>query len=94
MESRVMVRIPALLVGLILSGAATAQPVSGPYVAGAGGINLRAPQSMTIEPPKPAPTQSQTEAAPVPNLGATASGSAGYGFGNGWRMEVEGSRRR
>ncbi len=77
-----------------------AQPVTGPYVAGSAGINLRAPQTFTVDPARPTPGPSapgfpSTIAnEPKPPLGSASAGSLGYGFGNGWRMEVEGGRRR
>jgi OOP family OmpA-OmpF porin len=80
-------------IGLMASAVVAAQPVSGPYVAGAGGINFRAPQTVTAE--RPAAPASQGTATNVPSsIDPVGSGSAGYGLGNGWRVEVEGSRRR
>lgn len=67
-----------------------AQPVSGLYVAGSAGINLRQSQTITTEQGRLAPSLNETN----PSFGATAVGGLGYGFGNGWRMEVEGGRRR
>jgi hypothetical protein len=72
-----------LLIGaLLLPAAAGAQPVSGFYLGGAGGVTL---------------PQGHVDAKPAPNLsldpGPAAVGSAGYGFGNGVRAEVEGDYR-
>lgn len=67
-----------------------AQPVSGLYVAGSAGINLRSSQTITTEQARPAPSLKETN----PSFGAAAVGGLGYGFGNGWRMEIEGGRRR
>ncbi len=72
-----------------------AQPVSGPYVAGAGGLNLQAPARVTPDKPIELPRPAETAAPAIPStIGAATTGSVGYGFGNGWRMEVEGNRRR
>lgn len=67
-----------------------AQPVSGLYVAGSAGINLRSQQTVTTERGRAAPNLNETN----PSFGAAAVGGLGYGFGNGWRMEIEGGRRR
>lgn len=87
-------RLIGFLVGLGMAAAAplAAQPVSGLYVAGSVGMNFPRSQSITAE--SAAPKPAQTDAAPLPNIGATTMGGVGYGFGNGWRMEVEGGRRR
>ena len=78
--------------GLMVPAFVAAQPVSGLYVAGAAGMNFPRSQTITTETGLPKPAQ--IEASPLPNLGAVGVGGVGYGFGNGWRMEVEGGRRR
>ncbi len=72
---------------IMLAGAATAQPVTGPYVSLGGGGNLL--QDETIR---------QNENFPGSKLrfdiGETGVGAVGYGFGNGFRVEIEGNYRR
>jgi outer membrane protein OmpA-like peptidoglycan-associated protein len=77
--------------GLVLiSTAAFAQPVTGLYIGGAGGVNLLENQRIRAFYPS-----SVTKTAPSPsgmayNLGYTGLGSIGWGLGNGVRLEVEG----
>ncbi|WP_426957141.1 OmpA family protein [Muricoccus radiodurans] len=77
---------------LALPGAALAQPISGLYIAGAGGANWLMDSDAT-----------SSSAAVRANFGNgsiefetgwVALGSLGWGFGNGLRLEVEGSYRR
>jgi outer membrane protein OmpA-like peptidoglycan-associated protein len=80
---------------------ATAQPVTGPYISGAGGLNYREDQGIhssvsTLVPGGSAGTNvayGQGQAAIRTDLGYGFLGAAGWGLGNGWRFEVEGSYR-
>jgi len=84
---------------LLLPGIVAAQPVSGLYVAGAGGVNQRSEGVVTIGPALTAPAQASPPGTTLPSpgsgsgVGSTGLGSIGFGFGNGFRLEVEGSRR-
>ena len=76
---------------VLLPGTASAQPVTGLYIGGAGGGNF-----MQREFSKDVriggtrfPLGTQTSFDP----GAAAVGSVGYGFGNGLRIELEGDYR-
>lgn len=78
---------------VLLSTAAMAQPVSGLYVGGAGGVGFL--QNQRIRGISPAGV---TALAPSPagmgyKTGWVGLASVGYGFGNGVRLEVEGSVR-
>src|ERR1700722_1234244 len=66
------------------SHAASAQPVTGPYVAGGAGYNIESSQKAKDFAAKPGETKIVT------NNGWTGEASLGYGFGNGFRAEVEG----
>jgi len=72
------------------AGAVVAQPVSGPYVAGSIGLNFRPPQTITPAPETAPPALEEQ----TPSPQGLGTGSLGYGFGNGWRLELEGGRRR
>jgi outer membrane protein OmpA-like peptidoglycan-associated protein len=65
------------------AGAALAQPISGPYVAGGLGYNWM--QNVDIRNSGGAKFET--------GGGAAAVGSVGWGFGNGLRVEVEGNYR-
>jgi OmpA-OmpF porin, OOP family len=70
------------------SHAASAQPVTGPYVAGGFGYNIAGGQkakNVTVN-----HTGSPDEAKITTKNGWTGEASLGYGFGNGFRAEVEG----
>jgi outer membrane protein OmpA-like peptidoglycan-associated protein len=74
----------------LLSTTALAQPVTGLYIGGAGGVNLLENQRIRAFYPS-----STTKTAPSPsgmayNLGYTGLGSIGWGLGNGVRLEVQG----
>ena len=75
------------LLALATSGAALAQPVSGPYISLGGGGNLLQDEQLR-----------QNENFPGSKLrfdvGETGVGSVGYGFGNGFRVELEGNWRQ
>ncbi|WP_428393126.1 OmpA family protein [Lichenicoccus sp.] len=84
--------------GLISSGAvwaallatdprALAQPVTGLYVAGAGGANYLQDETVRLSPAFPGGRDRF-------DFGYTGLGSVGYGFGDGVRVEVEGNYRR
>jgi len=91
MEFEMIVRDAACLVfagtTLLAASAASAQPVSGPYVSlGAGGNLLQDERTR------------QNENFPNGKLifddpGAAGAVAAGYGFGNGFRVEIEGNFR-
>ena len=69
--------------------AASAQPITGLYVAGEGGYGLLVRQKVNgLDTPK-----SSTEGWLQTNGGAEGLGSLGWGFGNGLRVEVEGDYR-
>ncbi len=77
----------ALLGGVLMAGAAQAQPFQGVYVGAGAGYNL--PQNVavgTVLPTNPRTTLNTKG-------GAVALGSVGYGFGNGLRLELEGNYR-
>ncbi len=84
----------ALMSTLLLSNAASAQPISGLYVGAAGGaaflqnerIRGFSPSGVTATAPSPTGMAYKT--------GYAGLGSLGYGFGNGVRVELEGSYRR
>jgi OmpA-OmpF porin, OOP family len=66
------------------SHAASAQPVTGPYIAGGAGYNIESSQKAKDFTAKPGNTKIITK------NGWTGEASVGYGFGNGFRAEVEG----
>jgi len=71
-----------------VSHAASAQPVTGYYVAGGAGLDIA--ESQKAKDIYANGAQSPDEARIDLNNGFTGEGSVGYGFGNGWRIEVEG----
>jgi len=77
-----------LACGSVLGAAsvAVAQPVTGLYVAGAGGANFKQEQSVRLSPVWPGGRDEY-------KTGVTGVGSVGWGFGNGFRVEVEGNYR-
>jgi len=69
--------------------AARAQPVSGFYVGGAGGVTLSQPQS--VQTPRSTDDSAASRAnAEINAPGPAVEGSAGWGFGNGFRTEAQG----
>ncbi len=80
--------VSATLLGvpLALADTACAQPVSGLYVGGGGGVNLLQDETVRLSPAFPGGKERF-------DVGTLALGSAGYGFGNGLRLEAEGSWR-
>jgi outer membrane protein OmpA-like peptidoglycan-associated protein len=84
----------ALVSAVVLSTAASAQPISGLYVGAAGGAGFLqnerirgfSPPGITATAPSPSGMAYKT--------GYVGLGSLGYGFGNGVRVEIEGSYRR
>ena len=71
---------------LLVAGAARAQPVTGPYVAAAGGANLLQDEEVRLSPEFPGGKDRWS-------VGEVGLGSVGYGFGNGARVELEGNWR-
>ena len=71
----------------VIAGAAHAQPVTGLYVAGAGGGNYLQDETVRLSPAFPGGRDRF-------DIGYTGLGSVGYGFGNGVRIELEGNYRR
>jgi OOP family OmpA-OmpF porin len=79
----------ALLVATIMALplAAKAQPISGLYIGGGGGVNIMHDEDARVNSPVPAvnyKTKLPTRVGPAVNL------SMGYGLGNGLRAEIEG----
>jgi OOP family OmpA-OmpF porin len=72
----------------LTASAAAAQPVSGVYVGGAGGVGFL--QDEQVSGAFVSPTDHGTARY---NPGYVGLGSIGYGFGNGVRLELEGSLR-
>jgi hypothetical protein len=79
---------------LTAATAAYAQPVSGFYVQGSGGLALPEQQPVTLPPGTPGTADTSVDgtadAAINGKPGAAESGSAGWGIGDGVRMEIEG----
>ena len=71
---------------LLFDRAAQAQPIQGPYVAGAGGFDL--PQNTMATPPLPGFGTGKLRL--ERNGGFALLGSGGYALGDGWRFELEG----
>lgn len=69
-----------------LPGLALAQPVTGLYVAGAGGANLLQDEEVRLSPSFPGGKLRW-------DAGYAGLASVGYGFGNGARVEIEGNFR-
>ena len=85
-KTNVRYRIAALaIMAAALPPSVQAQPVSGLYIGGGGGVNIMQNESDA--------SVNGVAAAPGKGLqmdvGATAVGSVGWGFGNGLRTEVE-----
>ena len=72
----------------LFSHAAFAQPVTGPYIAGAGGYNIESSQKAKHIYFNN--TGVADSAKIVTKNGWTGEASLGYGFGNGFRAEIEG----
>ncbi|MDE8346652.1 MAG: outer membrane beta-barrel protein, partial [Acidocella sp.] len=68
--------------------AASAQPVTGPYVSGGAGYSIEGQQKAKdfIVNNVGQPNEARVDL----RNGYTGEFSAGYGFGNGWRVELEG----
>ncbi|WP_439597026.1 OmpA family protein [Falsiroseomonas sp.] len=79
---------------LALPVAANAQPISGLYIGGGAGVNLRQESDITLSPSMASviPGVPRTGTAEF-NYGYVGVISLGYGFGNGVRAEIEGSYR-
>ncbi len=90
MTRRARFRLGTLLCTTLLAAAggraAHAQPVTGLYVAGAGGVNLLQDEEVRLSPSFPG---GKLRFDP----GWAGLGSVGYGFGNGVRVELEGNDR-
>ena len=97
----------ALLVATVLAApiAAMAQPITGPYIAGGGGVNYREDQDFGQILGKAGPYRgfnlgnggngdSNSGLKLKSQIGWVALGSVGYGFGNGFRVEIEGDYRQ
>jgi outer membrane protein OmpA-like peptidoglycan-associated protein len=67
--------------------AASAQPVTGPYISLGGGANLLQDETLKLNDAFPAGKLRFDTA------GAAGIGAVGYGFGNGFRVELEGDWR-
>jgi len=79
---------------LALPLAAQAQPVTGLYVAGAGGANWQNSEAVNVGASAiGAATTNAFSARFGTNTGWLVLGSIGWGFGNGLRLEAEGSYR-
>ncbi len=82
--SRYLLPLAAMV---MVTGAALAQPVTGPYVSLGGGANFLQDERIR-ENPFFAPSKLSFQ------TGEAGSGAVGYGFGNGFRVEIEGNYRR
>ncbi len=71
-----------------LSHAASAQPVTGPYVAGGAGYNMESSQKGKDIYVNRTGVPDETKI--ITKNGWTGEASLGYGFGNGFRAELEG----
>jgi OmpA-OmpF porin, OOP family len=92
-DPRLMKVVVTFAVLVLTAVAARAQPVSGLYVQGSGGLALPRQQSVTpaSTTPGPPPTSAAAAAAAINGSpGAAQTASAGWGLGNGFRLEVEG----
>jgi OmpA-OmpF porin, OOP family len=85
---RSMAPVLVLAGTLSASWSATADPVTGFYVGGGGGVNF-----MQEEPVTNLGSVSTGSLNLNMGVGAVGVGSVGYGFGNGFRMELEGAYR-
>jgi OmpA-OmpF porin, OOP family len=82
-----LLAVTTLAAPFALSHAASAQPVTGPYVAGGAGYNLEeSPKAKNIYLNGPTTDSGHI----TMHNGFTGEASLGYGFGNGWRAELEG----
>ena len=78
----------------LMSTAAMAQPISGIYVAGAGGVGfLQNEQKRGAFIVGKGPVSNGATTTDGYKTGFVGLGSVGYGFGNGVRLEIEGSDR-
>jgi OmpA-OmpF porin, OOP family len=75
---------------LAFSHAASAQPVTGPYVSLGAGYNIESSQRAKNIFVNGVGSQSAGVGHIVTNNGYDVTGAVGYGFGNGWRAELEG----
>ena len=85
--SRVGLMSAAASAAICLAGAASAQPVTGPYVSLGGGGNLLQDETLRLNENFPGNKLRY-------DVGETGVGAAGYGFGNGFRVELEGNWRQ
>ena len=82
-----LLAVTTLAAPFALSHAASAQPVTGPYVAGGAGYNLEeSPKAKNIYLNGPTTDSGHI----TMHNGFTGEASLGYGFGNGFRAELEG----
>jgi outer membrane protein OmpA-like peptidoglycan-associated protein len=79
--------LPVAVAGVVLSGAAMAQPVTGPYVSLGGGGNLTQDEALRLNENFPGSKLRF-------DVGEAGVGALGYGFGNGFRVELEGDWRQ
>jgi outer membrane protein OmpA-like peptidoglycan-associated protein len=89
LETRLMSRYatPLTAAMVLVSSAALAQPVTGPYVSLGGGANFLQDERIRENPFFP-PSKLSFQ------TGEDGIGAIGYGFGNGFRVEIEGDYRR
>ena len=86
----VLLAATVLAAPLAFSHAASAQPVTGPYVSLGAGYNIESSQRAKNIFVNGAGIPGAGVGHISTNNGYDITGAAGYGFGNGWRVELEG----
>jgi OmpA-OmpF porin, OOP family len=86
----VLLATAVLAAPIAFSHAASAQPVTGPYVSLGAGYNIESGQRAKNIFKNGVGSQSAGVGHIVTSNGYDITGAAGYGFGDGWRVELEG----
>ena len=86
----VLLAATVLAAPLAFSHAASAQPVTGPYVSLGAGYNIESSQRAKNIFVNGVGSQSAGVGHIITHNGYDVTGAVGYGFGDGWRVELEG----